>query len=333
MSSSIDKARDEIIAEIAKHETFCIVGHIRPDGDCIGSQIGLALALKAQGKKVVCWNQDDVPSKLKFMVPAGMMQKPEVDREFDCVIATDCAAFDRLGETANCIENRKVFINIDHHTGNTRYADLNWVNSRKPSTGELIVELMEQNQWPITSAIADCLYTAVSTDTGSFMYPTTTPETYRTGAALVEAGANLNKICAEVYQSYPLSRIRLMRMLFNNFKLTHDNQIAYFWLKKEHFTRSGASRADSEGLIDHLRDIEPVLLAVVFEEIEPNLIRLSFRSKNKRLLVNKIAAEFGGGGHHAAAGARVEGKPMSIQRKVIKLCREAVDAYNGKNGK
>lgn len=332
MSASIEKARDQIIAEIARHETFCIVGHIRPDGDCIGSQIGLALALKAQGKKVVCWNQDDVPSKLQFMVPSGMMQKPEPGNAFDCVIATDCAAVDRLGETADCIADRKVFINIDHHTGNTRYADLNWVNSRKPSTGELIVELLERNGWPITSAIADCLYTAVSTDTGSFMYPTTTPETYQTAAALVEAGANLNKICSEVYQSYPLSRIRLLRMLFNNFKLTHENRIAYFWLKKEHFTRSGASRADSEGLIDHLRDIEPVLLAVVFEEIEPNLVRLSFRSKNKRLLVNKIAAEFGGGGHHAAAGARIEGKPMSIQRKVIKLCRAAIDALNGRNG-
>ncbi|MGB0578163.1 MAG: DHH family phosphoesterase [Limisphaerales bacterium] len=333
MSNSIDKARDEIRAEMAKHETFCVVGHIRPDGDCIGSQVGLALALKAQGKKVVCWNQDDVPTKLRFMVPANLVQKPKPDQSFDCVIATDCAAYDRLGETGTCIGDRKVLINIDHHTGNTRYGDLNWVNSRKPSTGELIVELMEKNKWPITPAIADCLYTAVSTDTGSFMYPTTTPETYQTAAALVEAGANLNKICAEVYQSYPLSRIRLVRMLYNNFKLTHDNQIAYFWLKKEHFTRSGASRADSEGLIDHLRDIEPVMLAVVFEEIEPGLIRLSFRSKSKRILVNKIAAEFGGGGHHAASGARVEGRPMSIQRKVIKACRTAVDALNGKNGK
>lgn len=331
MSSTGDKPRDEIIAEIAKHETFCIVGHMRPDGDCIGSQVGLALALKALGKKVVCWNQDEVPSKLQFMVPANMVQKPEAGQSFDCVIATDCAAIGRLGETGNCIDQRKVFINIDHHTGNTRYADLNWVNSRKPSTGELIFEMAQKAGWPITSAIADCLYTAVSTDTGSFMYPTTTPETYHTAAALVEAGANLSKICSEVYQSYPLSRIRLMRMLFNNFKLTHDNQIAYFWLKKEHFTRSGASRADGEGLIDHLRDINPVLLAVVFEEIEDGIVRLSLRSKSKKILVNKIAADFGGGGHHAAAGARITGKAMSVQRKVIRACRAAVDAFHQRN--
>jgi bifunctional oligoribonuclease and PAP phosphatase NrnA len=333
MSSPNEKSRNQILDEIGKHDTFCIVSHIRPDGDCIGSQVGLALALKSQGKKVVCWNQDEVPTKLQFMVPTGMVQKPEPGQSFDCVIATDCAALDRLGRTAEAIAERKVFINIDHHTGNTRYADLNWVNSRKPSTGELIFEMAQHASWNISPAIADCLYTAVSTDTGSFMYPTTTPATYQTAAELVEAGANLSRICSEVYQSYPLSRIRLLRMLFNNFKLTHDNQIAYFWLKKEHFTRSGASRADSEGLIDHLRDIEPVLLAVVFEEVEDGLVRISLRSKSKKLLVNKIAAEYGGGGHHASAGARIEGKPMSVQRRIIRACRAAVDALHDKNGK
>lgn len=334
MTTEIPKALTQILAEIDRHETFCIVGHIRPDGDCIGSQVGLALALKAAGKKVICWNDDNVPEKLAFMVPNGIFAKPEPGREFDCVIATDCAAFERLGQTAEHIQSRQVFINIDHHTGNTRYADINWVNSRKPSTGELVFELIRAAGWPVTSAIADCLYTAVSTDTGSFMYPTTTPETYRVAAELVEAGATLSRICSEVYQSYPLSRIRLMRYLFNNFKLTYNNEIAYFWLKKEHFSRSGASRDDAEGLIDHLRDIDPVLLAVVFEEIEPGHVRLSFRSKSKKLLVNKIAAEFGGGGHHSAAGARVEGKPMTIQRRVIRSCRAALDAFHEKrNGK
>lgn len=329
---SSPKVQQQILDEIARHESFCIVGHVRPDGDCVGSQVALALALKAIGKKVVCWNQDNVPEKLSFMVPAGLFNQPVADRTFDCVIAADCAAFERLGETAPHIARRKVFINIDHHTGNTRYADINWVNSRKPSTGELIFELIRSAGWTITPAIADCLYTAVSTDTGSFMYPTTTPETYRVAAELVEAGANLNRICPEVYQSYPLSRIRLLRYLFNNFKLTDNNQIAYFWLKKEHFTRTGASRDDAEGLIDHLRDIEPVIIALVFEEIEPNVVRLSLRSKTKKLSVNKIAADFGGGGHHSAAGARIEGKPLTIQRRVVRACRQALAAYQEKHG-
>ncbi|MBG86677.1 MAG: hypothetical protein CMO80_07230 [Verrucomicrobiales bacterium] len=334
MNTNHIQIQDEILEQIDQHESFCVVGHIRPDGDCIGSQIGLALALKSQGKKVVCWNQDDVPSKLEFLVPNNLMQKPEPGQTFDCVIATDCASADRLGETGNCIGDRKIMINIDHHTGNTRYGDLNWVNSKKPSTGELIYDLCTHANWEISPAIATCLFTATSTDTGSFMYPTTKPETYRTAAELVEQGANLSKVCEEVYQSYPLCRVRLMRLLFNNFKLTHENQVAYFWLKKEHFTRSGASHADSEGLIDHLRDMDPVIIACVFEEIEPELIRISLRSKNKRLLVNKIASQFGGGGHHAAAGARIQGKPATIQRKVIKACREAVDALSKpKNGK
>jgi phosphoesterase RecJ-like protein len=334
MSTAQIKIQDEILAEIDRHESFCVVGHIRPDGDCIGSQVGLALALKALGKKVICWNQDEVPTKLRFLVPHNLVQKPEPGQTFDCVIATDCASADRLGSTADCIGGRKILINIDHHTGNTRYGEINWVNSKKPSTGELIFDLCKHAGWELTPAIATNLYTATSTDTGSFMYPTTRPETYRTAAELVEQGANLSKVCEEVYQSYPLSRVRLMRALFNNFKLTHDNQVAYFWLKKEHFSRSGASRADCEGLIDHLRDIDPVIVACVFEEIEPELVRISLRSKNKRLLANKIAAEFGGGGHHAAAGARIQGKSITIQRKVIRACRNAVDAlHKPKSGK
>ena len=196
MTTESPKPLQQILAEIDRHETFCIVGHVRPDGDCVGSQVGLALALKARGKKVVCWNDDKVPDKLEFMVPSGIFFQPEPDRAFDCVIATDCAAYERLGNTAQHIEKRKILINIDHHTGNTSYADINWVNSRKPSTGELIFELLETAGWPITSTIADCLYTAVSTDTGSFMYPTTTPETYRTAAVLVEHGANLSRVCS-----------------------------------------------------------------------------------------------------------------------------------------
>ena len=321
---SYPKIIDRILEVIREHKTFCIVGHIRPDGDCIGSQLGLALALKNEGKKVICWNEDSVPAKLKFLNAADLFEKPSRGKKFDCVIATDCASYERLGKVRDCIAERKALINIDHHESNTRYGDVNWVSGREPSTGELIFKLLKAARWPITPAIADCLFTAVSTDTGSFQYPNTRPSTFHVGAELVTRGANLAKICDEVYQSYPLSRARLLRHLYNKFKLTDNNRIGYLWLKKIDFTRTGAESDETEGLIDHIRDIEPVVVACVFEELEPELTRISLRSKNRCLNMNEIAAQFGGGGHAAAAGARIPGKPLTTQRNVIAAIRRAL---------
>jgi phosphoesterase RecJ-like protein len=324
------KPRPKIVSRILDGirdcKTICIVGHVRPDGDCIGSQLGLTLALQNEGKKVTCWNEDAVPDKLAFLDPDHLIQKPRRGHKFDCVIATDSASFERLGKVGKCVGQRKLFINIDHHQSNTRYADINWVSAREPSSGEIIFRLLKSANWPITPRIADCLFTAVSTDTGSFQYPSTRPSTYNVAGELVKRGANLAKICDEVYQSYPLSRVRLLRHVYNKFRLTHNDQIAYFWLKKADYARTGASTEDSEGLIDHIRAIEPVEIACLFEEMEPEMTRISLRSKSERVNVNEIAAQFGGGGHHAAAGARVPGRPLSVQRRVIAAIKKALDS-------
>lgn len=320
------KIIDRIIDALQASETICIVGHVRPDGDCVGSQLGLGLALIAEGKKVTCWNEDKIPQKYEFLDPDKLLRRPVSGMSFDCVVATDAASFERLGSVGKCIADRKVFINIDHHESNTRYADVNWVSAREPSTGELIFRLLKIAKWPITRHIADCLFTAVSTDTGSFQYPSTRPGTYHVAAELVRKGANLAKICDEVYQSYPLSRARLLKHVYSHFKLTHQNQIAYFWLRKRDFARTGAETCDSEGLIDHIRAIAPVEVACVFEEMEPELTRISLRSKTEKVNVNEIAAQFGGGGHPAAAGARIAGSPLSVQRRVVAAIKKALDS-------
>jgi phosphoesterase RecJ-like protein len=322
------KIIDRIIEALRQSQTVCVVGHIRPDGDCVGSQLGLTLALRNEGKKVVCWNEDRIPQKYEFLDRDGIIQKPRKGMTFDCVVATDAASFERLGKVGRCIANRKLLINIDHHESNTRYADLNWVSAREPSAGELIFRLLKIAKWPITKRIADCLFTAVSTDTGSFQYPSTRPGTYHVAGELVRRGANLAKICDEVYQSYPLSRARLLRHVYSHFHLTYQDQIAYFWLKKADFTRTGAHSSDSEGLIDHIRAIAPVVVACVFEELEPECTRISLRSKSEKVNVNTIAAQFGGGGHPAAAGARIPGKPLSVQRKVIAALKKALNSIH-----
>ena len=189
------KIIDRIIEALRQSQTVCVAGHVRPDGDCVGSQLGLTLALRNEGKKVVCWNEDRIPQKYEFLDRDGIIQKPRKGMKFDCVVATDAASFERLGKVGRCIANRKLLINIDHHESNARYADLNWVSAREPSAGELIFRLLKIAKWPITKRIADCLFTAVSTDTGSFQYPSTRPGTYHAAGELVRRGADLARIC------------------------------------------------------------------------------------------------------------------------------------------
>lgn len=323
------KAVPRILARILEAlraaRRVCVVGHVRPDGDCVGSQLALALALEAQGKTVFCWNEDPLPEKYRFLDPDGRMQKPVPGLAFDCVVAADAATLERLGPALiEAITHRRLLINIDHHVSNTRYGDLNWVVPRQPSTGELVHRLLRAAHWPITPPIADCLFTAISTDTGSFQYPTTLPSTYHVAGELVARGANLARICQEVYQSYPLPRVRLLKRVYSRFRLTANDQIAYCWLSRADLVRSGAAPGDTEGLIDHLRAIEPVVIACLFEEQEPGLVRVSLRSKSDKVDVGAVAAQFGGGGHPAAAGARIEGTPLSVRRRVLAALKRAL---------
>jgi phosphoesterase RecJ-like protein len=322
---------ERILEAIDENQTFCIIGHQRPDGDCIGSQLGLTIALRNEGKEVSCWNQDPVPQKLKFLDGKKVVQRPKENEAFDCVICVDSANPDQLGRTAEFVRERRMLINIDHHSSNTRYGDINWISSRSPSTGEMIYRLMREGGWHITPRIADCLFTAMSTDTGSFQNSNTQPETFTAAGDLLEKGADVSRISDEVYQSYPLSRVRLLKHVYNHFRLIEDNQIGYFWLKLGDFTRTGSDPTEVEGLIDHIRNIDDVVLACMFEELEPNVTRISLRSKSKQINVAEVAKQLGGGGHQALAGARMTGKPMTVQRKVIAALRKALKAADKKN--
>jgi phosphoesterase RecJ-like protein len=322
---SAPKIVERILEACHEAKRICVVGHIRPDGDCLGSQISLSLALRDAGKQVTTWNQDAVPEKLRFLDPERIVETPKRGQKFDLVIATDCASFERLGKTGECVADRKLLINIDHHASNTRYGDINWVSPREPATGELIYRLLKWGRFPMTQVIADNLFAAISTDTGSFQYATTRPSTMRVAADLVQRGANLGKICHEIYQSFPLPRVKLVKHVYNRFRLTAKDRVAYFWIKQADFTRTGASPEDAEGLIDHIRAIEPVTIAVLFEEITPELTRISLRSKDASVDVNAIAKQFGGGGHSAAAGARIPGTPLAVQRRVLAAVKKALD--------
>lgn len=315
---------DRILRALEPIRSVCVVGHVRPDGDCIGSQLALTLALEQQGKQVCCWNHDPLPAKFAFLDPNKRLTRPRRGKRFDCVIAVDCASLERLGDASMAWRPGSPLLNIDHHASNTQYGTLNWVSPQEPSAGELVVQLLRQARWPITPAIADCLYTAISTDTGSFQFSTTLPSTLRTAARLLESGAHLARISEQVYHSFPLGRFRLLGELYRRTRLHHHNRIATFALRRSDLRRTGADTADTEGLIDHLRCIAPVVVACLFEETSPGFTRVSLRSKDPAIDVNTIAAQFGGGGHRSAAGARLHSKLATAQRRVIEAVIKAL---------
>jgi phosphoesterase RecJ-like protein len=268
--------------------------------------------------------------KYHFLPFAELVTKPPaVKEDFDVAIALDTAVFNRLGSCLDSVGNVKLWINIDHHVSNPRYGDLTYIDATAPATGEILYELFRGENLPFTYEMADSLFVAISTDTGSFQYPSTTARTYEIGAELVKAGANVGDLSQKIYESYPRRRIELLRELLNMLKFSCDGIVASFSLTMAAAKKVGAKPEDNEGLIDHIRAIEGVAVAVFFEELPDGKVRVSMRSKTPRYDVCKICALYGGGGHTLAAGARIAGDLASVETKVLQaICDEIKQAGN-----
>ncbi|MEI8313814.1 MAG: bifunctional oligoribonuclease/PAP phosphatase NrnA [Verrucomicrobiota bacterium] len=309
----------EITDIMRREQSFLILNHYRPDGDAIGSQLALTMVLQGLGKTVEAWNDDEVPAKFKFLPGANLITRPPATpKAFDVVITLDTSTWQRVGTAADKIAGKKHFINIDHHVSNEKFAQLNWIVPAAPASGQIVFDLIKRGGFTLTPEIAQCLFAAISTDTGSFMFGNTTASCLRAAAELVETGINVGELSRHVYESYPYARLRMLQMALADLKLTDHKHTAYFWLTNDMFTNSGAKREDTEGLIDFARAIEGVVVALLFEELEEvGKFRVSFRSKNPKVDVNSIARHFGGGGHREAAGARLTGLPKEIETKVL----------------
>ena len=309
----------EIAAVLREHQRFVVMSHVRPDGDAVGCAVAMALCLKELGKEVTVWNHDGPLEKLSFLPGSGMIAFPPAGekRDFDVAIAIDTAARDRLGSCLDSIASVKVWINIDHHVSNNRYGDLAYIDSTAPAAGQILHELIVSEGLPLNAAIAENLFAAISTDTGSFQYSNTTARTLEIAAELVKAGVNIGQISERLYQTYPRRRLELLRTLLNGTKWTCDDRVASFALPAETASRLGVTPEDNEGLIDTIRAVEGVLVAVFFEELHDGKVRVSMRSKDPRHDVCKICGQFGGGGHTLAAGARVPGSLAAVEAKVL----------------
>ena len=304
---------------------FAVLGHVRPDGDALGSQLALGLSLKQLGKDVRIWNEEGMLEKYSFLPNANLLTKPPAEPEdVDVAIALDTAIQNRLGNSLPAVRSAKVWINIDHHPSNPGYGDLVYIDPNSPATGQILFELIKSEKLPIDAAIAENLYVAISTDTGSFQYPNTTARTFEIAAELVRAGVDVGRVSQLTYENYPRRRVELLRDLLGTMRFDANDRVASFSLSLATAKKLGVLPEDNEGLIDHLRAIRGVIVAVFFEELADGKVRVSMRSKNEKVNVCAICEKFGGGGHVLAAGARVRGSLAEVERKILEEVRDVV---------
>ncbi len=316
---------DQIGRVLRENERFAVLSHIRPDGDALGSQLALALSLQQLGKEVRVWNEDGMLEKYSFLPRADLLTKPpHAAEDVDVAIALDTAIQNRLGTAFTAVRSAKIWINIDHHLSNPGYGDLVDVDPTAPATGQIIFDLIKSQGFPFDREIAENLYAAISTDTGSFQYPKTSVRTFEVAAELVCTGINVGQLSQQLYENYPRRRVELLRELLRTMRFERDGRVASFSLSLKTAAELGVLPEDNEGLIDHLRAIRGVIVAAFFEELSDSKVRVSMRSKSDTVDVCAICQRFGGGGHTLAAGARVRGTLAEVENKVLEAICEVV---------
>ncbi len=325
---SANASYQEIGEIFERHESFVILSHVRPDGDAIGSQLALAFALEAAGKKVRVINEDGLPDNLRFLPGSDRIEQPPAEPvEAEVAIALDTAAKPRLGEHAlHAASKAKLWVNIDHHKSNPAYGDVNLIDSSSPATGQILYKLIIALGLPMPAESRDSIYVAVSTDTGSFQYPSTTEETYLMAADLIRRGLDVGRINSLTYDSHPFRRVELMRALLNTLELTGGGRVAHWELTMAVRESLGLKPEDSEGLIDIIRAIDGVIVALFFEELPDGKIRVSMRSKDPRIDASNVCGLFGGGGHALAAGIRMAGPMSEAKQQVLEAVNAAFPA-------
>ncbi|PYJ26068.1 MAG: DHH family phosphoesterase [Verrucomicrobia bacterium] len=321
---------EEIGRALREHQHFAILSHVRPDGDALGSQLALALSLQQLGKNVRVWNEEGMLEKYSFLPRAELLTKPPaIADDVDVAIALDTAIQNRLGTAFAAVGSAKIWINIDHHRSNPSYGDLVIIDPSAPATGEIIFRLIKSQGLPFNHDIAENLYAAISTDTGSFQYPKTSALTFEIAAELVRAGGlDVGRLSQQLYESHPRRRLELLRELLRTMRFSECDRVASFSLSSKTAAELAALPEDNEGLIDHLRAIRGVIVAVFFEELADGKVRLSMRSKDEAIDVCAICQKFGGGGHTLAAGARIRGSLAEVEEKVLEEIRAVLKRHS-----
>lgn len=320
--TTADAAFDALIKFIREQDKITVVSHISPDGDTLGSALAVLLLLKRLGKKCEAVCDNPVPKIYAFLPCADKIVTPENAESYPAVIAIDCADRLRLGRAIKLFDAAKATALIDHHITNSGFADVNLVIPGASAVAEIISGIYAKMGMPIDSEAAGCIYTGIVTDTGNFSYSNTTPAALRLIADFVERGLDITKLNRLIYRTVPYQKTRVQGFVNSKICLEHNGDIGIGVLTREQMRRFNATDADCEGVIDGIRDIDCVKIAVFIREGADGSFKVSLRSKETGDVCS-IAKKFGGGGHKRAAGYTAR-EPLSTV--IVNVIEEAKNA-------
>jgi phosphoesterase RecJ-like protein len=316
----------QVVELIESKRRFAITSHIRPDGDSLGSSLGLYWLLLALEKDAEVIMRDPVPHSYQQLPGAKNVRvTPAVDEPYDAVFVIECSDISRPG----LMDLEKQFVvNIDHHSTTALFGTINWIDSTASAVGEMIYNLCKATGVRVTKEMAECVYTALITDTGSFRYSNTTERTFKVASELVRTGVKPAKTAECVFASYPWSRIQLMGAVLSTAKRDASGRVACMRQSLEMQKQACASDEDADGFVNYPLTAGEVEAVALLKECTAGVYRTSLRSKGD-VNVARVAEMFGGGGHRNAAGCTLEGPWDETEARIVSLLRDAVERANG----
>lgn len=305
-----------------------VIGHLRPDGDCIGSTVGLVRLLMSQGIEVIGVNNDETPENLKaFIGDTPFVKASDFEADGHRAITVDCADYKRVGGLLNEVFPN-VYLNIDHHISNKNYAENNSVIGTASATAEILAGFALDLGLPIDPTTAQALYVGIATDTGQFRFSSTTQETFQMAQSLCESGASPSAAANELYEHESFARIQLIQAFLASLEMELEGRVCFGYLSDSVYSDAGATIDDAEGLVDYARSIKGVDVGVLLEERE-GALKGSLRAKDPKFRVDQIAQVFGGGGHACAAGLNVQAMTIDeFKPKILAKIQEHLLSIN-----
>jgi len=298
---------EPVVDAIRGHERFLVVAHENPDGDALGSMLGLTLGLRSLGKDAVMYlaGNASLPAEYRFLRLDDVRHDVPDDVGERVLIAVDCANERRISEDRSAVERAAMVIDIDHHHDNSRFGEVNLIVPDASSTAEIVRDVLRELDVSLTPEIALALYVGLVTDTGRFQYTNTTPKALELAAELVAAGADVHGVFRHVYETVQFAKLKLLARALERAQLFEGGRLVVSYLLKDDFGAVGAEEPYSEGIIDHLRSVEGSEMVALIREPPRNegpARRISLRSSHDEVDVSAIARQAGGGGHRQAAG-------------------------------
>jgi phosphoesterase RecJ-like protein len=320
---------ERLASILRQHHHFVLTSHIRPDCDALGSELGMCGILEGMGKRVDIINGHPTPPGLSFLDPSQRIQVlgehlSESEVRGDCLIVLDTSAWAQLGPMAEVLRRFSgPKLCIDHHVGEDELGTEFFKDTSAEATGHLVAKCAKQLGVTVTRPMASSLFAAIATDTGWFRFASTTAETYRVIAELLDAGADPSGIYGDLYERDTIGRVRLRGRILSRTEAELEGRLVHTFVLKEDFAETGALPSDTEDAINLTLAIAGTQMAIILVEQLKGGFKISFRSRC-HVDCNQLARNFGGGGHRAAAGAYIEGEFAEVQLRVLTAVREAL---------